>query len=67
MQVEESEDSDLNPYGEDLNLDSSKGCSNEWIRITIQAIRIPGEERSETEGHKFKFLNKRSKSLMKNK
>ena len=60
MQAEESEDSDLNPYGEDLNLDSSKGCSNESIRITIQAIRIPGEEKSETEGHRFE-------SLMKNK
>ena len=60
MQAEEFEDNNLNPYGEDSNLDSSKVCLDGWIRISIQAIRILGEEKSETEGHKFK-------SLMKNK
>ena len=53
MQVENTEDSDSNPYGEDLNLDSSKICSDGWIQISIQVIQILGEERSETKGHKL--------------
>ena len=53
MQAEEFEDNDLNPYGKDSNLDSSKVCSNGWIRICIEANRILSEERSETEGHRF--------------
>ena len=66
MQAEESKDSDLNPYG-DSNLDSSEGCSDGWIRISIQVIRIPGEEKNETEGHRFESLNEGFESLMKNK
>ena len=67
VQAKESEDSDSNPYEEDSNPNSSKVCSDGWIWISIQAIRIPSEERSETEGHRFKSLNKGFKSLMKNK
>ena len=67
VQAKESEDSDSNPYGEDSNFDSSEVCLNGWIRISIQAIRIPCEEKSETEGHIFESLNKRFESLMKNK
>ena len=67
VQAEESEDSDSNPYWEDLNLDSSKVFSNKWIWISIQAIQILGEERSETEGHRFESLNYEFESLMKNK
>ena len=67
MQVEESEDNDSNPYREDSNLDSNEVYSDGWIWISIQAIRIPSEERSEIEGHKFESLNKGFESLMKNK
>ena len=67
MQAEEYENSDSNPYGEDLNPNSSKVFSNEWIRISIQEIQIPGEERSETKGHRFESLNYGFESLMKNK
>ena len=41
MQAEKSEDSDSNPYKEDSNPDSSKGCSDGWIQIPIHAIQIP--------------------------
>ena len=67
MQAEEFEDNDSNPYREDSNLDSNEGCLDGWIRISIEAIRIPGEEKSETEGHRFESLNKGFESLMKNK
>ena len=67
MQAEEFEDNDSNPYGEYSNPYSSEVCSNGWIRISIQAIRISGEEKSETKGHKFESLNKGFEYLMKNK
>ena len=67
VQVEEFEDSDSNPYGEDSNPNSSEVCLDGWIWIFIQAIWITGEKRSETEGHWFKSLNYGFKSLMKNK
>ena len=67
VQTKEFEDSDSSPYKEDSNPNSSKVCSDGWIRISIQEIRISGEERSETKGHRFEFLNKEFESLMKNK
>ena len=51
----------------DSNLDFSKVCSNGWIRISIQEIQIPSEERSETKGHRFESLKFGFESLMKNK
>ena len=50
MQPKESMDSDSNSYGKELNPDSSEVWSNGWIWISIQAIRISGEEISETKG-----------------
>ena len=47
VQTKESEDNASNPYGEDSNPDSSKVCSDEWIQIFIQEIRIPGEKKME--------------------
>ena len=67
MQTKESEYNDSNPYGEDSNLDFGKICSDGWIWISIQAIRIPSEERSETEVHGFESLKFGLESLMKNK
>ena len=67
MQAEKSEDSDSNTYGEDLNPDFNKVCLDGWIRISIQEIQILGEERSETEGHRFESLKFGFESLMKNK
>ena len=67
MQAEESKDNGSNPYREDSNPNSSEGCSDGWIRISIQVIGIPSEEKSETEGHIFESLNERFKSLIKNK
>ena len=62
-----SEDQDLNPNTIDSNLDSSKVCLDRWIRFSIQAIRIPAEEKGETEGHKFESPKFGFESLMKNK
>ena len=67
VQTKESKDSDSNPYGNDSNLDSNKVCSNRWIRISIQEIRIPNEEKSETKGHRFESLNFGFEFLVKNK
>ena len=67
VQTKESEDNDSNLYGEDSNPDSSKVCSDGWIRISIQDIRILGEEKNETEGQKFKSLKFGFEFLMKNK
>ena len=50
------EDQDSNPCTINSNLDSTKVCSNRWIRIYIQEIQIPCEERSEAEGHRFESL-----------
>ena len=67
MKAKEFEDIDWNPYGEDSNPDFNKVCLDGWIRISIQEIQIPGEERSETKGHRFESLNYGFESLMKNK
>ena len=67
VQAEESEDNDSNPYGEDLSPDSSKVCLDGWIRISIKAIQILDEERSENEGYRYESLRLEFESLMKNK
>ena len=58
---------DSNPYSTYSNLNSNKGCLDGLIWISIQEIRILGQERSEVENQGFESPTQRFESLMKNK